>query len=61
MLSSQNLKQTFGGMKSTQKEVQSNYDPYSIEDYKKIKAPVKEMPKGLGSNMGDEKWQNAQQ
>jgi hypothetical protein len=42
--------------------MKSNYNPYSIKDYEKIKKEMKEqLPRGLGSNIGDETWQKAQE
>jgi hypothetical protein len=39
---------------------QITYKPYNYKDYKKMKHEVtKEPAKGLGSNIGDSKWQEA--
>ena len=37
------------------------YNPYNIKDYEKVKAEqVKDMARGLGSNIGSEAQQKAQ-
>lgn len=49
------------GQKETKSQI--TYNPYSLKDYKQIKQQdnrVKELSKGLGANIGDEKWQHAQ-
>jgi hypothetical protein len=33
------------------------YNPYNMKDFEKIKKQsIKDMPKGLGANIGDENW-----
>lgn len=39
---------------------QITYKPYNYSDYQKMKKDVaKQPPKGLGSNVGDDKWNDA--
>lgn len=40
---------------------QMTYNPYNIKDYEKVKAEqIKDMARGLGSNIGSEAQQKAQ-
>lgn len=60
------LKQSKKVMKSvdhnTDNRSQITYNPYKLGDYKKISGNVaKEMSRGLGANIGDNKWTEEQE
>ena len=74
ILTSHNLSQLAQDAKPSKKQMKSvdhngggdrqshvTYNPYKMKDYKKIKETVEKKiaPKGLGSNIGDDKWQIA--
>lgn len=51
-----------GQNKETKSQI--TYNPYSLKEYKQMKqkdTKGKEMSRGLGANIGDDKWQQAQE